>query len=95
MSSSLRSCAEEVHPHDPTALLRASRAPAPRPEQSTELSRSAEELIDLLRQGHAMVEALSDEDYAAALETTTQSADSTWASPGAHTPGAHKALRSA
>lgn len=85
MSPSLRSSAEAVHPHDPTALLRASRAPAPRPDRSTELSRSAEELIELLRQGHAMIEALSDEDYAAALETTTQSADATWASPGAHT----------
>lgn len=61
------------------------RASTPHPVRGSELSRAADALIDLLRQGHALIDALSDEDYAASLETTTQAADAAWASPGAHT----------
>ena len=49
------------------------------------MSRASDALIDLLRQGLALIDVLSDEDYAASLETTMQAADSSWASPGAHT----------
>ncbi|CAM9831131.1 unnamed protein product, partial [Discosporangium mesarthrocarpum] len=85
VSPSLRSRAEKVHSHDPTGVLGTSGAPAPEPSRSSEATRAANALIELLHQGHALVEALSDEDYAASLETKTQAADATWASPGAHT----------
>lgn len=48
------------------------------------LSRAASELIELLRQGHALVASLSDEDYGASTETTIEGAVARWASPGAH-----------
>lgn len=85
MSPSLRSHTEEVHSHDPSEILEAGRPPAFQPDRESELSRAADALIDLLRQGYALIDALSDEDYAASLETTTQATDATWASPGAHT----------
>jgi hypothetical protein len=85
VSPSLRSRAEEVRPHDPTGILRPSGSPAPDPVRSSESSRSAGALIELLRQAHGLLEALTDDDYASPLETTTQATDATWASPGAHT----------
>ncbi len=85
MSSSLRSRTEEVHSHDSSGILRAVRPAAARPDRSSESSRAAGALIELLRQAHGLLEALTDDDYASPLETTTQATDATWASPGAHT----------
>jgi len=49
------------------------------------LSRAADELIELLQQGYALAASLSDEDYAASIQTETDGAVASWASPGAHT----------
>ena len=44
-------------------------------DRSSEASRAAGALIELLRQAHDLLEVLTDDDYASPLETTTQAAD--------------------
>ena len=85
MSPSLRSRTEEVHVHDPSEILQPpiGRSPDRNDVRSSELSRAADELIELLQQGHALTASLSDEDYATSIET--EGTVASWASPGAHT----------
>lgn len=87
VSASLRTREEEIHSHDPSRILDPGRRPAAERTEtrSLELTRAADELVELLRQGHALIEALSDEDYAAKIETPSQAANASWASPGEHT----------
>lgn len=85
MSPSLRSLAEGARPHDPARILRPGGSAGPDPIRSSEASRAAGALIELLRQAHDLLEVLTDDDYASPLETTTQAADASWSSPGAHT----------
>lgn len=44
------------------------------------MNRATDELIELLRQGSALLETLTDEEYRGGVETETEA----WSSPGAH-----------